>query len=509
MLTRRASLLLLLLACFMLPQMSWHAPVTHAAIRSQAITVQSRSYAVHFPTSIDFYETVSDSASTLQQASISLLVGPQQDSEIQIVTVPQGAHNATLHWHEDTSGNHFLPPGIQIQYTWKIWDNTGNTLTDPTQSFTTTDTRFQWQHLQQGLLQVNWYNHNQSFGQMLLNQAATSIAHITTVLGSGLRHPINLWVYGSDSDFHGSLAPNSYEWVGGEALPDLHEASIVVTTPSDYTLVRDMPHELTHLVFHQLIEHGIFPPIWFDEGLAVYDQIYHEPDMLQRFNQALATNSLLRLDSISLNFPSDSDKAYLAYAQSWQLVTYMYKTFGQAKMTKFIHNLDDSGNDLDSALVKSIGEDHLHLENQWRVSLHQPEILSSDELSPTPTRAGSATSSTGASQNGNNVALWVFSVLGIIILLEGCVVAFWLARRQRRHKARLASIQGIPAGYPANWQQLPTTPPGYWPSGPNTPVAYPPSPHDYMHTPVPRPGAYPAPPGEYFQATRPWQAPQE
>lgn len=511
MLTRRAGLLLLLLGYLILLCMSFSAPVTYAQATNQAITVQARSYAVHFPTSIDFYETVSDAASTLRQATINLTIGPQQDTETESVTVPQGAHTTTLHWHEDTSGNRFLPAGVPINYNWQIWDTAGNTLADATQSFITTDTRFQWQHLNHGLLQVNWYGHNQSFGQMLLSQSATSIAHITTILGSGPRHPINLWVYGNDTDFHGSLAPGSYEWVGGEALPDLDEASIVVTDSSDYTLVRDMPHELTHLVFHQLIERGIFPPTWFDEGLAVYNQIYHESEMLQRFNQALASNSLLRLDSIALNFPADSDKAYLAYAQSWQLVTYMYKTFGQGKMTKLIQNLGDAGNDFDSALEKSIGEDHLHLENQWRVSLHQPAVLSPDELTPTPTATSSSTAPVGTGQSGNNIAIWVFSVLGVIILLEACVVMFWLARRRRRHKALLASIQGTPAGYPASWPQLPTTPPGNWPPAPapGMPVAYPPSPGQYMPTSMPGSGAYPAPPGEYTQVVRPWRAPQE
>ncbi|MGH2478379.1 MAG: peptidase MA family metallohydrolase [Ktedonobacteraceae bacterium] len=519
MLTRRAGLLLLMLGCVVLPWMSFNVPVTYAQARGQAITVRARSSVVHFPGSIDFYETVNDSTSSLQQASLTLNIGPQQDQELQNVSVPQGQRTATLHWHEDTSGTHFLPAGVQISYYWQIWDTTGNTLTDTTQSLTTTDTRFQWQHLNHGLLQVNWYGHDQSFGQMLLSKSGTSLDHIGTILGSGLRHPINLWVYSSDTDFHGSLEPGAYEWVGGEALPDLHEASIVVTDASSYTLVRDMPHELTHLVFHQLIERGITPPTWFDEGLAVYNQIYHEPDMLARFNQALSTNSLLRLDDISLNFPADSDKAYLAYAQSWQLLTYMYKTFGQAKMIKLIQNLDDAGNDFDTALQKSIGEDHLHLENQWRLALHQPGVLSPDELTPTPNTSGTSPSSTGATRSGNNTALWIFGGLGLIILLEGCVMVIWLTMRKRR-RAAAQSAQPVYPTYPASWNQvpaLPAMPPGNWPAGypQSIPPAgyyqgasYPPRPEEYAQVPVP--GSYPPPrPGEYVQAPVTWRVPQE
>ncbi|MGH2506819.1 MAG: peptidase MA family metallohydrolase [Ktedonobacteraceae bacterium] len=502
MLSRRIGLLFLILGGLVLPWLSFYAPAAHAQTRGQAIAVQARSYAVHFPGSIDFYATVSDSVSPLQRASLTLSIGPQQDQELQTVQVPQGQKNVTLHWHEDTSGDHFIPAGTPMSYAWQIWDTAGNTLTDPSQSLMTTDTRFSWQHLDQGKVQVNWYGRTQSFGQMLLKQATTSIEHITTVLGSGLKHPINLWVYSSDTDFHGSLEPGAYEWVGGEAFPDLHEASIVVTDAADFTLVRDMPHELTHLVFHQLIENGIFPPIWFDEGLAVYNQLYHEPDMLARFNEALSTNSLLRLDDLALAFPADADQAYLAYAQSWQLVTYMYNTFGSAKMGKLIQNLDDASNDFDSALEKSIGEDHLHLENQWRVALHQPAVLTPDQLTPP---ASSSASSVGTTQHGNANVLWIFGGLGVIILLEGCIVAFWLTRKKRRRDVQPVPVQPLYPPYPASWSQPPMTPPGSWPVGYYQGTAPPGA--SAFGQPADLPDLLPA--REYAQVPVPWRAPQE
>ena len=131
--------------------------------------------------------------------------------------------------------------------------------------------------------------------EAILSQASMSIDNISKTLGAGLLHPINLWVYETDLDFHGSLAPGSYEWVGGVAFPTLEEASIVATGMNDYTLIRDMPHELTHLIFHQLIQYGAagnnYPPTWFDEGLAVYNQAFREPDMKNRFDQARDASS--------------------------------------------------------------------------------------------------------------------------------------------------------------------------------------------------------------------------
>ena len=94
-----------------------------------------------------------------------------------------------------------------------------------------------------------------------------------------------------------------------------------------------MPHELTHLVFHELIAQGITAPTWFDEGLAVYNQIFREGQLKARFEKALASHSLLRLSDISTSFPANADQAYLAYAQSYNLLDYMYNTFGISKMT--------------------------------------------------------------------------------------------------------------------------------------------------------------------------------
>ena len=276
-------------------------------ISTNPISVISRTYSENFPGYIDLSANAQDSAGTINQATLVLTFNPDGASENHSVSLNKQGNVYIATWREDTSHGHFVPPGVQVTYNWEFTDNTGHTLTDAQQQFTTIDTRFNWQHLTQGMLQVNWYNRDQNFGQTILDQASTSIHKISTTLGGSLNQPINLWIYATDQDFHGSLAPDSYEWVGGVALPLLHEASIVVQDASDYTLTRDMPHELTHLVFHELIAQGITAPTWFDEGLAVYNQIFREGQLKARFEKALASHSLLRLSDISTGFPANAD----------------------------------------------------------------------------------------------------------------------------------------------------------------------------------------------------------
>ena len=428
------------------------------------ITIIAQADTVHFPTSIDFTLTANDSANAITSATIYITykdVPFGGDGGSYSVPISKPAQRVTLDYHDDTSQiSNFHSPGTPIEYYWVLQDSASRQFVDLPQDFSTVDTRFSWQHLTQGLLQVNWYNRPADFGRVLLSKANDSITHISTVLGSGLQRPINLWVYASNGDFHGALAPNSYEWVGGEAHPYLNEAFISVVDISDDTLIRDMPHELTHLVFHQLITQGPVPPTWFDEGLAVYNQLYHEPDMRARFELALSTKSLLRLYKITDGFPSDADQAYLAYAQSWDLISYMYKTFGQAKMTRLIQNMNNGQNDFDQQLTQSIGLDSLHLENQWLLSLGQASVITPDSATPTTQPLAQTTQNT--TPTDNTTPILVTTGILLIFLPLMCIVAIVIYQRRKRQRVLAVSAAqnyaGTPNGTPFYVPQQPYPP---------------------------------------------------
>jgi hypothetical protein len=390
-------------------------------ISTNPITVISRTYHENFPNYIDLSANVQDSVGTINQARLAITFNPDGTSENHSVSINKQGNMYVASWREDTSHGHFIPPGVQVTYNWQFTDNAGNTLTDAQQQFTTIDTNFNWQHLTQGMLQVNWYNRDQNFGQYVLDKASASIHSINKTLGGSLNQPINLWVYQTDQQFHHSLAPGSYEWVGGEALPLLHEASIVVQDTSDYTLIRDMPHELTHLVFHELIAQGITAPTWFDEGLAVYNQDFREGQLADRFQKALTQHYLLRLSDISMSFPANADQAYLAYAQSYNLLNYMYNTFGISKMTQLIKFMNNPQQTFDQDLTQAIGEDEIHLENQWRLSNGQSAVLTTSDLTPTPTSKQVIQVKQAQNISTNNTTFWLLISLGIFLVFASLI----------------------------------------------------------------------------------------
>ncbi|HEY6541749.1 MAG TPA: peptidase MA family metallohydrolase, partial [Ktedonobacteraceae bacterium] len=451
---RRFLLVLFLISCLLTLYFSPLATPRHAQAlsmhASDAITITSQSYVVHFPNSITFTASASDADSTFVDASITVNIHTDAGVESHPQSISGSPRTLRLSWTQDTSGNNFMPAGSTIYYFWRFSDAAGDTFVEPMQQLTTVDTRFNWQHLTRGLLQVNWYNRPSDFGQKILDTASGDIQHTGNLLGGGLVDPVNLWVYQTDTDFHGSLPPGTYEWVGGIAFPSLDEASIVVGGLFDQTLTRDMPHELTHLIFHQLIKDGessgVYAPTWFDEGLAVYNQIYHEPDMQYRLNQALATHSLLRLTDISDGFPSDADQAYLAYAQSWNLVGYMFKTFGQAKMDALIKDMDNPQNDFGQDLTLALGVDELHLENQWLLSLNQPGILPADQLTPTPQVTPKPSVQVNVSSDDRSWVLIASGSVLVVVSLGGLIVLFVAANRRRKQPVLVtATSNGQPA----------------------------------------------------------------
>lgn len=529
MFSQRTCLLQCTIAFFCASMLSSILFIPHTLAATDPITITSQTATETFPKGIDFQVQVQDSAGIIAQATLVLSSNKphyiQVERTVPIVTPQQ---TLTLTWHEDTTtSKSFVYPGTTINYKWQFHDNADHWHTQDQQSLTIIDNRFSWHQLTQAQVQIHWYGQSTDFGQIVLSQAIDNIKRISGNLGGTLLHPINLWVYQTPDDFRGSLPPGIHEWVGGIAFPLLDEASIVVDSTNADTLIRDMPHELTHLVFHQLTEHGILAPLWLDEGLAVYNQIYRELDMNQHFKQALATHTLLRLNTISYTFPVDADAAYLAYAQSWKLISYMYTTFGQAKIAKLISLMNSTTSEFNNDLKQALGEDQLHLENQWRLQLDQPSVLTpADIAQPTPQPAHSVFPQPTSTSDAYTPLL-IFAGLLLIILPIAGLSSFFVYQKRRKQKDYLAqqaqyflvttySSNGYQPNQPYPQQQQPAHPAMPFESYGNTtipPVSSANQTQPYIdpiyYTQQQQFSQQPTPGQEYTSQKPPKQAPQE
>src|SRR5947209_8549159 len=182
---RRMYFLRLMLLCFCCLLLLPSAFSARALAYDDPIMITSQTDAVHFPAYIDFTISANDSVSPITQAMIYIAYKemPNATPVEHNVTISRSARFMSLHWRENTGVDNFHYAGTPVEYYWVLQDSLNHQYTEPPQDFTVLDTRFSWQHLTQGLLQVNWYKRPLSFGQILLDKAQTSLTHISQVLG--------------------------------------------------------------------------------------------------------------------------------------------------------------------------------------------------------------------------------------------------------------------------------------------------------------------------------------
>ncbi len=144
-------------------------------------------------------------------------------------------------------------------------------------------------------------------------------------------------------------------------------------------------HELTHiLVGHQTFSCLGDVPTWLNEGLAVYSEGEFEPAPQKQLDDAIRSDTLLTVRSLSGGFSEVPDKANLSYTQSYSLTKFLIETYGQEKMTELLLSLRD-GQSIDTALLQTYGFDLEGLEGAWRQAINARPRPDSTQLTAVPT----------------------------------------------------------------------------------------------------------------------------
>ncbi len=265
----------------------------------------------------------------------------------------------------------YLPPGLDIQYFWSLTDAAGNRFDTAPQQFLYQDERFPWRTVSGGQVTIYYYSGNDDFGRELLDTASRTIAKLNVRFGVVGDRPIHIVVYGNTRDFAASLPPNSAEWIGGQAHPDL---GLIVTGiqpggGAAAEIRRVVPHEVSHLLLYQATENPYgAAPHWLDEGLAVYNQEAADTTLAPLLDRAIKNGTLLPTRALNSNFPLDPTQARLSYAESLSLVQYLVATYGDAKVGELLRSFKAELS-YDEALVRTFGFDTDGLDREWKASL--------------------------------------------------------------------------------------------------------------------------------------------
>ncbi|NIP26916.1 MAG: hypothetical protein GWO38_24645, partial [Phycisphaerae bacterium] len=274
----------------------------------------------------------------------------------------------------------YLPPGTEIEYWWRLTDAEGNVLKTEPEIYLYLDNRYNFKTLSNDRLSLYWYNGNRSFGKVLFEQAVKALDRLETDVGVFIDRPIKIFIYGTHADLLNALSIGAREWTGGVAFTDQGVVVIGIEPDNLDWGLRAMTHEMTHLVIHQATDNPYGDlPTWLNEGLAVYNE---DPDNLnpryqEILTEAIATDSLFTLRSLSSSFPADHEEASLAYGQSGAIVHFLIDAYEPEAMAKLLEIFSE-GAVYDKALIEALGVDTWDLDNAFRASLGLsplPELL--------------------------------------------------------------------------------------------------------------------------------------
>jgi hypothetical protein len=345
------------------------AMVSSLALAQEGITVTTDTYEYSFSEQIVF-RLMAESSDEINEITLLYRIG---DASVTNSAYPEFSPakqvEAEYAWRLQQGE---IPPGSDIEYSWRIQDAAGNALGTEPVTFTYMDDRFTWQSLTEGKVVLYWYDADRAFGQRLLDSAVASLARLEGNVGVELEKPVKVIVYQSKADMQGTLPSQGavYEeqiiTLGVVVAPDI---VLLLGTHQDVDVT--IAHELTHVVVH-LATDNLYAeiPAWLDEGLAMYNEGKLRSGNAQALKKAIRENRLLSVRSLTAPTGNPAE-VNLFYGEVYSVVDFLLKTYGKEKMSLLLKVFKE-GSLTDAALMKVYGFDQDELDAQWRESIGAP-----------------------------------------------------------------------------------------------------------------------------------------
>jgi hypothetical protein len=363
-----------------------------------------------------------------------------------------GAGSRPLSHTLDLSGENHLVPNTTIVATWAAFATLGG---EPVLSRPLTvqyaDTSHQWRQLKGDIVTVHWYEGTDAFARKALRIGDDAIRQTAALLGVTETAPIDFFIYGDETSFRTALGPGTRENVGGQAHSDIRTLFALITPDAinDPWVGVVIPHELVHLVFDTAVRNPYrFPPRWFNEGLAVYLSEGYGAGDRNRVEQAVSAGELLPLTALTGQFPTDSDKTYLAYAESVSAIDHLVRTDGKDALFALVGAYRDGLTD-DEAFTKALGRNLGTFQAGWLKDLGAdppsqygpqpappgplppgwsgPAQSSAPGVSPAVVNPTAAPASSGGAGDGSGTGAVLAAILAVVAVV---VIALVAARRR-------------------------------------------------------------------------------
>ncbi len=345
-------------------------PVEGETVAAGPFTVTLETPEVDFPDAIEFRLGARGDAEitavTLQYRMDRMGIFPVTSVAFPDFTPGQ---ETVASWTWDMKQTGGLPPGAGLSYWWSISDASGHEADTPARTLRFDDGRHQWQELRSASFTLYWYHGDDGFARRLADAGEEGLDLLAGDIGARPRRPIEVYIYNGIGDLQDSVVyPDP--WTGGLAFTEYSIVALGVGTSRAEVEWGEgaMAHEMAHLVVHQatMNGYGVSLPTWLDEGLAMYSEGPLDASFASVLSAAVRARQLDSVQSLSSSFPTDTNAAYLAYAESYSLVDYLLERHGgQERMLAFLAAIT-AGSGYEEALQAVYGLDPSALDAQWK-----------------------------------------------------------------------------------------------------------------------------------------------
>ena len=434
---RGSALRLLLSVCFVFAllfvpagtyaERSYSPPASHVKVALQEADPD-------FPDKVDFVLRLEEYAAKraiLNYRPVGRQITSEQEAEI-ASTVPPGTDiRVTL----DLS-THYMPPGVEVEYYWSLFDDAGGTTDTAVKTFKLLDERYSWQTLtdDKNGVSVHWYTvrfqeGGSPFGKRLLETSSQALGRLEREIGASLERPADIWVYATQEELASALFEFNPEWVGAQAFPDLGLvlAAIADDDTAENEIGRLLPHELSHLVLYQATRNPYnSPPTWLEEGIAVHNQDVRYPDEEAALREAASEGRLVPLRALSSPFGADEETSVLSYAQVGSVIDFVVEDerYGPQKLSRTISAFQ-GGVTYDEALQSGLGVTIDELDKQWREALPYEVAAPAAPQSTQP-----AVGQPQFAWSSSPIIIVPLAICGMMVVAGGILTLVMLARRR-------------------------------------------------------------------------------
>jgi hypothetical protein len=186
-----------------------------------------------------------------------------------------------------------------------------------------------------------------------------------------LAAPITVVIANTSDEFY-AWQPQKNTMIIGEAFS---KPSLTVQLVEDNDAYRDLlngiiPHEISHVYLGHLVKENSGVPIWFNEGLAVYNEYSGHWDKWITLKAAHQKGETLALKDLDNIFGKESEQLELAYAESYYAVLYMDEVYGKNSIATLLDEYS-KGTATMSAFEKSFGKAPAEFEKDFGLWLDE------------------------------------------------------------------------------------------------------------------------------------------